>query len=393
MDCANTDVFSPIRNFDNEKINRESDGFSEFLKGPDIFRKKSETLENVDENTPVTNIQVHMSNIKSSKTLPKKTAKYEVFSPIRNPEEEKANRQSDGLSEFLKGPDILKKKSVNSVTLVNVDENIPVNNILDIKSSKSYQKKTSKYEINKKEELESSTSMHDSAFTISPENSTSLKKDKSKNAYLSSKRNDKSRTSQQSRADCNDKKKSDSHPVKRNSAKSSLHSGVAAQPKASGSKEAMKTGGPSSTSQHNPLPQTKGDPVSKDSGSKEIKKANEPSSMSQRNPLSLMKDDLASKASGSKEVKAAEPSSVGQRNPSNQLKSGVLERIINDAVESQVDGIQQTLWSHHLNLLKVVNNIQDEMEKRRAESTTMFKIIEELLEENRLLRTALLARQ
>ncbi|CAL1294378.1 unnamed protein product, partial [Larinioides sclopetarius] len=211
----------------------------------------------------------------------------DVFSPIRNFDEQKIKRHSDGFSEFLKGPDIFKKKSMNSEALEDVNENIPVNNISNIKSSKTHLKKTTKYETYKSKES-SSTSIHDSAFTVSSEKSSSLKKDRPKNISLASKKNDKLRTNQQSEAEHN-KKKIDSHSAKKSSANlvnSSLPSKAAAVPTASGSKDIKK----------------------------------DPSSVSRHNPLS-----------------------------------------------------------------------QDEMEQRRAENTTMFKIIEQLLEENRLLRTALLA--
>ncbi|KAF8768386.1 hypothetical protein HNY73_021210 [Argiope bruennichi] len=270
-------------------------------------------------------------------------ANTEIFSPIRNFDEEKSKRRSDSFSKFLKGPDVFKENLVNSENLGNVDENIPVKKSLSKKSTKMLQKKTAKSKtLTNEDNMASCASILDEAFTISPEETSSLKKEKSSLASKRSKdllinfvakRNDKMRTNQQKEIEGNNKGKY-SHSAKQNSmnlAKCSLQSGAAIVPKTVGSEKFEKTD---------------------------------------------------------------KSSSVNQSNPLSQIQSGVLEQIINDAVESKVEGIQQLLWSHYTDLLKTIYIIKDEMEQRHAsESTTMFKIIEELLEENRLLRNAILARQ
>ncbi|GIY95456.1 hypothetical protein CEXT_723241 [Caerostris extrusa] len=108
------------------------------------------------------------------------------------------------------------------------------------------------------------------------------------------------------------------------------------------------------------------------------------------------KKDRPTIVSGSeKNIKKTDKlASTSKRNPLSQIQSGILEKLINDTIQYQFDGVRQQLHSQHFSLCKTMYSKLEEMEERHAaEKETMFKIIEVLLEENRQLRNAILACQ
>ncbi|GFR07934.1 hypothetical protein TNCT_35891 [Trichonephila clavata] len=89
-----------------------------------------------------------------------------------------------------------------------------------------------------------------------------------------------------------------------------------------------------------------------------------------------------------------EISSSSQHHQPSQIQSTIIEKLINDAVSYQFDGIRQQLYLQHASLCRTMNLRLDELEEQHAASNqSLLKVIQELLEENRVLRTAILAHQ
>ncbi|GBM03391.1 hypothetical protein AVEN_256929-1 [Araneus ventricosus] len=427
MDSKNDEIFSPIKNSDEEKNERSSDSFSKFLEGPDAFRKSSKAGFCSDE-----------SSMQSGAA---------VVSEASGSEEIKAVQGPSSLSQHS----LLSQENVNEKTL-------SIKSISSKNSSQMLQDKSAKSEA-MKAEVSSSSSILDDALLTRLESSCSLKKvDKADNLQLGSTEKDKdfsdtsltAKYDQQSEAQYKTERKhtSKTNILQLRSIKKSLQANADIISKASasreiektkyptslsqcdllsqvcsversvksesdllsvtsGSKEIKKTHRPSSSSQRNPLSelrsvessvQSEAADASEDSGSKEIKKRHQPSSLRQHNPLSQLSSvessvqsgaTVASEASGSKEIKkTCSPSSVNEHNPSPQIQSRI-EKMVSDAVESQVDNLQQLMWSQHCSLLKALHETKEDLEHRHAsERETLCKIMEELAEENRQLRNA-----
>ncbi|GFT96789.1 hypothetical protein NPIL_40321 [Nephila pilipes] len=104
---------------------------------------------------------------------------------------------------------------------------------------------------------------------------------------------------------------------------------------------------------------------------------------------------IASEKSESKNKKEdSEVSSSSQHCQPSTIQSTIIEKLINDTISYQFDGIRQQLYLQHASLCRTINSRMEEVEKQHATSNeSLLKIIQELLEENRQLRTAILACQ
>ncbi|KAF8791235.1 hypothetical protein HNY73_006131 [Argiope bruennichi] len=282
----------------------------------------------------------------------------EIFSPIKNFDEGKNKRRTDSFSKFLKGPEAFKNSSTKAEENVN-EEILSIKNI----ASKTVQDKSTESEV-------ISSFSQDDSFVSCPGSDNSLKKvDKSDNSQsCSSKKKDLSNTfvtaihkeiNQQSDAERNTERKhaSSTNSLQLHSIENSVQPAAIAVSETSRTKEIRNTNPPSSLNQHKQSSQSGTAVVSETSGSKEIKKTDYPSSLSQRNPLS-------------------------------QIQSRI-EKMVSDALETQVENLHQLMWYHHCNLLKALYANKETLEHRQAlERETLCKIMEELAEENRQLRNA-----
>ncbi|CAL1267014.1 unnamed protein product [Larinioides sclopetarius] len=255
----------------------------------------------------------------------------EIFSPVKNSDEE--NKQhSDSFSEFLKGPDAFRKISKSEG---NVNENtLSIKSISSKESSKALQDKSAKNEANQAK-ISSSSSTLDEALLIRLESSCSLKKVEADNLQSGSTKNndDFSDTSlaamhdEQIEAQCKIERKhaSNTNMSQLCSTKKSLQANAA----------------------------------------------------------------IVSRATTSKEMKKTKQQTLfSQCDPSSEIQS-MVEKMVSDAVESQVDNLQQLIWSHHHSVSKVLLETKETLENRHAsEKETLCKIMEELAEENLQLRNA-----
>ncbi|GFW01394.1 hypothetical protein TNCV_5030441 [Trichonephila clavipes] len=111
--------------------------------------------------------------------------------------------------------------------------------------------------------------------------------------------------------------------------------------------------------------------------------------------LQTVKKQTAVIVSESKNKKGSKDiSSSRQHHQPSQIQSTMIEKLINNAVSYQFDGIRQQLHLQHASLCRNMNLRLEEIEEQHAASNeSLLKIIQELSEENRVLRNAILAHQ
>ncbi|GFY68174.1 hypothetical protein TNIN_288011 [Trichonephila inaurata madagascariensis] len=110
--------------------------------------------------------------------------------------------------------------------------------------------------------------------------------------------------------------------------------------------------------------------------------------------LQTVKKQTAVIVSESKNKKGSKEISSSRQHQPSQIQSTMIEKLINNAVSYQFDGIRQQLYLQHASLCRNMNLRLEEIEEQHAASNeSLLKIIQELSEENRVLRNAILAHQ